>query len=90
MCPVSAGDAEIEALPEEKQVQFQEMRCAAAGRGSMYDSVAGEICKKRATVHSVLLLSTFLTQRRFALSFDAVFSNATCSCVMLWCACTAS
>lgn len=38
VCP---GDAEIEALPEEKQVQFQEMRCAAAGRGSMYDSVAG-------------------------------------------------
>lgn len=38
-----AGDAEIESLPEEKQVQFQEMRCAAAGRGSMYDSVAGEL-----------------------------------------------
>ena len=40
---VRAGDAEIESLPEEKQVQFQEMRCAsAAGRGSMYDSVVGE------------------------------------------------
>jgi hypothetical protein len=50
-----AGDAEIDSLPEEKQVQFQEMRCAATGRGSMYDSVAGEeklksVCSLSATV----------------------------------------
>jgi hypothetical protein len=45
MCCCFAGDAEIDSLPEEKQVQFQEMRCAATGRGSMYDSVAGETKK---------------------------------------------
>lgn len=38
-----ADDNSIEDLPAEKQEQFQEIRCSsAAGRGSVYDSVAGE------------------------------------------------
>jgi len=28
-------------MPEEKQEQFQELRCGSTGRGSVYDSVAG-------------------------------------------------
>lgn len=40
----NADDGDIESLPQEKQEQFQEMRCSSMGRGSMYDSVVGECC----------------------------------------------
>lgn len=39
-----ADGGDIESMPEEKQEQFQEMRCGSMGRGSVYDSVAGECC----------------------------------------------
>jgi hypothetical protein len=38
----SADGGDIESMPEEKQEQFQEMRCGSMGRGSVYDSTAGE------------------------------------------------
>jgi hypothetical protein len=42
MCLCSADGGDIESMPDEKQEQFQEMRCGSMGRGSVYDSVAGE------------------------------------------------
>ncbi|WIA32303.1 hypothetical protein OEZ86_003146 [Tetradesmus obliquus] len=41
---ILADGGDIESMPEEKQVQFQEMRCGSMGRGSVYDSVAGITC----------------------------------------------
>jgi hypothetical protein len=41
---VFADGGDVESMPEEKQEQFQEMRCGSMGRGSVYDSVAGERC----------------------------------------------
>eukprot|EP00775_Hariotina_reticulata_P003629 gene3629-3891_t len=41
---ILADNADIESMPEDKQEQFQEIRCGSTGRGSVYDSVAGITC----------------------------------------------
>jgi hypothetical protein len=38
-------DVDVTSLPQQKQEQFQEFRCNSLGRGSIYDSTAGNLTK---------------------------------------------
>src|SRR5690242_11972577 len=76
-----SDDSNIESLPTEKQEQFQEIRCSsAAGRGSVYDSVAGK---------QLAMLADHVTQPNAdSMGIAAVFS-ATCLSLDMTCAYTA-
>lgn len=41
LCCVADG-ADITSMSQEKQEQFQALRCSSTSRGSVYDKVAGE------------------------------------------------